>query len=257
MTHFQPKKYLVGNWKMNQTLNQVGDFFDFYKLNFPPQNHFERAEMWVAPQMIHWGFIQDILSQFHPDQSQPFKIKLGAQNSGPDKAGAYTGEISPFAIKEMGGHFVILGHSERRAHFWETHSLLHKKASWAMKEAGLKVIFCVGETLEQREKKLAFEVVKEQISEGLGSLVGDKNLLIAYEPVWAIGTGKVASPQEAQEMHQFIRNLVGDTPILYGGSVSPQNIKSLMEQKDIDGALVGGASLKGSDFLKMFQEINS
>ncbi|OPY12811.1 MAG: Bifunctional PGK [Syntrophus sp. PtaB.Bin001] len=188
-------------------------------------------------------------------------IRLGAQNLHEAKEGAYTGEVSAAMLCDAGCEYVIIGHSERRTLFGETDAVINKKIIAAC-GSGLKPIFCIGETLAERESGKTFEVLEKQLKEGLNSLdVNDiRHLVIAYEPVWAIGTGKTATPEQAQEAHAFIRSTVGricgadfaaERVILYGGSVNPGNISSLMLQSDINGALVGGASLNVDSFVKI------
>ncbi len=186
-------------------------------------------------------------------------IKLGAQNMFYEEKGAFTGEISPLMLKDLGCSYVILGHSERRHIFGETDELINKKVASAVKH-GLVPILCVGELLEERESGKTKNVVERQLLEGLKGLKEGDEFVIAYEPVWAIGTGKTATPEQAQEVHKFIRELLAENfgrekaervRILYGGSVKPENIKGLMEMPDIDGALVGGASLRAASFAKI------
>ncbi len=188
-------------------------------------------------------------------------IQLGAQNMHEQDSGAFTGEISAAMLKELGCKFVILGHSERRQYFHETNETVNKKTAAALK-AGITPIVCVGERLEEREANKAFQVIQDHVDNSLSNISSEdiKKVIIAYEPVWAIGTGKTASPAQAQEVHQFIRGLLKkkygpetseEIMILYGGSVKPGNTKELVTQKDIDGALVGGASLE----IKSFSEI--
>lgn len=188
-------------------------------------------------------------------------IQLGAQDVYWEEKGAYTGEISSSMLKNAGCNFVIIGHSERRKYFGETNQTVNKKLITAIK-SGLSPIVCIGETLEQREKEKTFEVVKEQLTNSLKGLSKEDMLktTIAYEPVWAIGTGRNATPQQAQEVHRFIRELITSlfdketaelVRIQYGGSVTPDNIRELIKEADIDGALVGGASLKIDSFAKI------
>ena len=190
-------------------------------------------------------------------------IKLGAQNLHQEENGAFTGEVSAKMLLSAGCEFVIIGHSERRAIFMESDDLINKKIQRAIKN-NLKPIFCVGELLEEREKNITEQVIKTQVLKGLENFtVGDlKNLIIAYEPVWAIGTGKTATPQQAEEVHLFIRKLIENhfskefaenLRILYGGSVKPDNSKDLLSQKNIDGALVGGACLNADSFLNIIK----
>jgi triosephosphate isomerase (TIM) len=188
-------------------------------------------------------------------------VKIGAQNLYWEEKGAFTGEIAPGMIKDLGCEYVIIGHSERRQYFGETDATVNKRIFAALK-AGLKPIICVGETLQERESEKTFSVIETQIKGGLKGLSVElmKDCVIAYEPVWAIGTGKTASKEQAQEVHAFIRKLLSDllgkdtagaTRILYGGSVKPDNVKELMSQPDIDGGLVGGASLEADSFAKI------
>ena len=195
----------------------------------------------------------------------PSKIILSSQNCASTENGAYTGEISAKMLSELGVKIVIIGHSERRNYFKEDSDILFQKIKIALKY-DMGIIFCVGESLEQREKKKNFEVIENQIKETLFKLNDDeiKKIIIAYEPVWAIGTGKTASPEEAQEMHEFIRKLIKDKfgekiseniSILYGGSCKPGNAKDIFEKKDVDGGLIGGASLKAQDFIKIIEAL--
>jgi triosephosphate isomerase len=237
------KKLLVANWKMNKNGKECLEFIDSFKAKFSNQR-----EAWIAPQSL---YVKLVINS---------GIPAGLQNCSEFISGAYTGEVSPHTFKEMDGHFVILGHSERRQYFQETSKSLNAKVKTALKE-GLKVIYCIGETLTERESNQTLAIVGDQIHQGLNDLseAHSENLVLAYEPVWAIGTGKTATPQQAQEVHAFIRaEMVKKFPdfgakvrILYGGSVKPDNVEELLAQKDIDGGLVGGASLKASDFLAL------
>ena len=185
-------------------------------------------------------------------------IGAGAQNAHWEEKGAFTGEISVGMLKEIGVRFVIVGHSERRQYFGETDATVNKR-TLAVQGAGLTPITCMGETLQEREANQTFKVLERQIKEGLKGIASPTSVVIAYEPVWAIGTGKTATPAQAQEAHDFIRKefakLYGDAAaqavrILYGGSVKPDNMASLMKETDIDGGLVGGASLDVDSFIK-------
>lgn len=193
------------------------------------------------------------------------RFALAAQNCHQEKQGAYTGEVAAPMIAAMGATHVILGHSERRAYNGETNALLASKLTAAL-AAGLKPIYCVGETLEEREADKTFDVIREQMKDGAFGLSAADfgQLVIAYEPVWAIGTGKTASPAQAQEVHAFIRSLIAEaygpavaeeTSILYGGSVKPSNARELFGQADIDGGLVGGASLVSRDFAEIIKAL--
>ena len=241
------KKLLVGNWKMNHNAKACFDFFEEFNKKFS-----NKCDAWIAPQSIHLNLVINL--------GKDSKVLAGVQNCSDKLSGAYTGEISPKNVKELGGHFVILGHSERREYFNETSKSLNAKVRTALRE-GLEVIYCVGETLAQREANQTLSLIEDQLHQGLNDLsdANATNLIIAYEPVWAIGTGKTATPAQAQEVHAFIRKVLiakfpafGDkTRILYGGSVKPDNVTELLGQKDIDGGLVGGASLKAKDFLAL------
>lgn len=227
-------KLLVANWKMNQNVKEIKDFLVVFN-----EKYSNKRQAWIAPQAIHLPL----------GMSLSTKVKWGAQNTATEDAGAFTGEISPKSLKDLGAHFTIIGHSERRTLFAETDQVLNKKTIKAI-DNGLKVIFCIGETLLERESNKTFDVIRTQLELGLKD-VKMSEVILAYEPVWAIGTGKTATPEQAQEVHAFIRSVVPGTPILYGGSVKPDNVEKLLGQKDIDGALVGGASLKAADFLAL------
>ncbi len=236
------EKYIVGNWKMNQSLEEIKNFFiDFSKIKMDLKCH-----AWIAPQFVHIPILKDLAYTTG-------NILVGAQNASHVDSGAFTGDVSAKTLSDLGCEFVILGHSERREFFKESDEIINKKIINAFKN-NLKVIFCVGETLAEREAKKTFEVIKGQVERGLVGLTSEcfKNLLIAYEPVWAIGTGKTATSDEAEEVHAYIRSLLphrkDETIILYGGSVKPDNIDGLLSKLNIDGALVGGASLKAGDF---------
>lgn len=194
------------------------------------------------------------------------KVSIGAQNAHQAESGAYTGEVSAKMIKSVGAEYVILGHSERRQYFGETNELLAKKTDTALRN-GLKPIFCIGETLDEREANKHFDVIKSQLAEGVFHLDAENFglLVIAYEPVWAIGTGKTATAEQAQEIHAFIRKEIAEkydqsvadsTTILYGGSCNPKNAPELFAQADIDGGLIGGASLKSRDFVDIVKVFN-
>lgn len=237
-------KYVVGNWKMNQNLEGIKTFFiGLDKLKFDL-----KCEAWIAPQFIHIPILKDLAFTLG-------KVKIGAQTCAENDNGAFTGEVSPSALADMGVEFVILGHSERRTIFHESNSTINLKIKKALAH-NLDVIFCVGETLAERESGQTFQVIKNQLSEGLKEIPFHSKLLIAYEPVWAIGTGKTATPDQAEEVHAFIRKEMqqlwgtsgSSTPILYGGSVKPANFAELLAKPNIDGGLVGGASLLVQDF---------
>lgn len=237
--------HIVGNWKMHQTLHQISDFFvEMTKMKMEL-----KCKAWIAPQAVHIPILKEMAFTTG-------SIQIGAQNCAEVDAGALTGEISPAALADLGVEFVIIGHSERRTIYGESDELLNKKVVNTLKH-DLKIIFCVGETLEERENNKTFEVLERQIRQGLANVPADKAhlVMIAYEPVWAIGTGKTASAEQAEEAHAFIRGQLPhnkeETIILYGGSVKPDNIDSLLRKPNIDGALVGGASLKAQDFRQL------
>jgi len=247
------KKVVAGNWKMNNDINSSINLINEIKKGLNQKNL--NVEVIICPPFTSLETANVLIK----DTS----IKLGAQNMYFETSGAFTGEISPLMLKSVGCEYVILGHSERRTIFHESNQLINKKIKSAVTN-GLKPIFCIGETLEEREKGETFNVVETQIREGLADLTEQelKNLIIAYEPVWAIGTGRNATPEQAEEVHKFIRELIAqiyskefaeNLIIQYGGSVKPENSKDLMSQPDIDGALVGGACLKADSFIKIIE----
>ena len=238
---------MVANWKMNKNGNEVMEFLHAFKPKYS-----QKRDAWIASQAL---YLKLIINE---------GVSAGLQNCSEHVSGAYTGEVSPRSFKEMGGTFVITGHSERRQYFNETSRSLNAKNRTVLAE-GLTAIYCVGETLAEREANLTLSLIADQIHQGLNdlSLANENNLVVAYEPVWAIGTGKTATPAQAQEVHAFIRQTLkakfpafGDkVRILYGGSVKPDNVEELLSQKDIDGGLVGGASLKPKDFLALCGDV--
>lgn len=243
--------HIVGNWKMNQTLEEISKFF----IEMSKMKMELKCKAWIAPQSLHIPILKEIAFTTG-------SIQVGAQNCCEHESGAYTGEISPLALADMGVEFVLIGHSERRTIYGEHNEVLNKKLLLALKH-GLKVIYCVGETLSERENSETFKVIETQLTVGLQNLPEElaANLMIAYEPVWAIGTGKTASAEQAEEVHAFIRGHLAlnaeQTIILYGGSVKPDNIDSLLDKDNIDGALVGGASLKAQDFRALCMSASS
>lgn len=240
------KPIIAGNWKMNKTVSEAKDLVnDILNLDLNKE-----VEAVLCTPAIDLYPIKELIKDTD--------IKLGAQNMYFEESGAFTGEISPIMLKDLGVEYVILGHSERREYFKECDELINKKVLSALKN-DLKPILCVGETLEERESGQEKNKVKGQIEKNLKSLeVNDfDNLVIAYEPIWAIGTGKTASSDDAEEMCAYIRELVGEifgsqaaekVRIQYGGSVKPENVKEIMSKGNIDGALVGGASLEAKSF---------
>jgi len=246
-------KIIAGNWKMFKTPAESIELITGLKnkLTFP----LGTTKVIVCPPFTSLATVQSLVV------GTP--IALGAQNMYLEDEGAFTGEIAPTMLLAVGCTFVILGHSERRQYFGETNEFINKKARKAI-ASGLVPIICVGETLEQREKNITDQIVTTQVKgvlKEIGSTEVEK-LIIAYEPVWAIGTGKTATPAQAQEVHLLIRKIIGQTyswasaekvVIQYGGSVKPENSRELLSQPDIDGALVGGACLKADSFVSIIE----
>ncbi|MEM8560597.1 MAG: triose-phosphate isomerase [Pseudomonadota bacterium] len=235
---------VVGNWKMHGTRDSVSSLLQAVLAELPANG----VEAAVCPSYVH---IEQAV-EFCAGSS----LAVGAQDCSHVAAGAYTGEVSAQMLSDSGCQWVILGHSERRQYHSESDNLVAAKLGAAI-AAGLKPILCVGESREQREQGEADSVVAAQLSGALAEQGNLTDLVVAYEPVWAIGTGLTATPEQAQEMHAFIRHRLADvevvdasaTRLLYGGSVKPDNARALFAQPDIDGALVGGAALKADDFL--------
>ena len=245
------QKIVAGNWKMNNDLNQGLELAEeILKLeNEIPAD----VNVILAPPFIHLADINR--------KVQNSKIKVSAQNCADEEKGAYTGEVSASMVRSTGSEYVIIGHSERRAYYNDTDEVILKKINLALKN-DLYPIVCCGEKLEQRESNQYFSVVQKQLENTIFKLSSEafSRVILAYEPVWAIGTGKTATPEEAEEMHNFIRKLIKDnfsedaaenTSILYGGSCKPSNSAELFKQTDIDGGLIGGASLKSKDFVEL------
>ena len=241
------KPVIAGNWKLFKTIGEAVALVNELK---PLVAKNQGVEVIVAPVFTALSRVGDALAGSN--------VKLAAQNCYWEEEGAFTGEVAPRLLKDAGCSHVIIGHSERRQYFGETDQTVNKKTKAAI-AAGLTAIVCVGEMLAERESDQTFSVIETQIQGGLTGLAVDdfNSIVIAYEPVWAIGTGKTASDAQAQEVHVFIRRLIArlfsqevadSTRILYGGSVKSDNVKGLMAQPDIDGALVGGASLKAESF---------
>jgi triosephosphate isomerase len=242
--------FIAGNWKMNKTVEESLDLVRQLKASL---SNIEEVEVAVAPPFTALYAVSQEL--------RGSSIRLAAQNLFHEEKGAFTGEVSPLMLKEIGCQYVIIGHSERRQFFGETDETVNRRIKAALSQ-NLKPIFCIGETKKEREEGKTFLVIKRQLEGGLKDIgeEGVKGIVIAYEPVWAIGTGKTATPEQAEEVHRFIRERltrlypreIGErTRIQYGGSVTPENIKGLMNQENIDGALVGGASLKSEIFSKI------
>jgi len=244
------KPMIAGNWKLHKTISEATSLVSEL---IPAVASNQNVEIVVAPVYTALAKVAEALAGSN--------IKLAAQNCYPEPQGAFTGEVSPLLLKDAGCEYVIIGHSERRQLFAETDGSVNSKAL-ALADSGLGTIFCIGETLEERESGKMFDVLRQQVTAGLKDLTTRQiqTVVVAYEPVWAIGTGKVATDEQAQEVHAFIRGLLAElydpqtaaaTRILYGGSVKPGNVDGLMTQPDVDGALVGGASLNADDFARI------
>ncbi|MCX7648078.1 MAG: triose-phosphate isomerase [Elusimicrobiales bacterium] len=244
------KPMIAGNWKMHLTRKEAGELASAIKKGLDPDL---KHEVLLAPSFTNLETVKNIIFDS--------KILLSAQNMCWEEKGAFTGEVSPLQLKDIGCDYVIIGHSERRKIFGETDETLNKKIKSALKN-NLKVIFCIGETLEERENNQTYRVLQTQIQNGLKEISKEdlSAIVIAYEPVWAIGTGKTATPDQAEDAHIFVRkeisrlydtNTSENIRILYGGSVKAENIDELMAKPNIDGALVGGESLKADKFLRV------
>lgn len=240
------RPFIAANWKMNKTISETREFI----LNFVPSvKDVTDVDIVIAPSFTSLPVAAEELRDTN--------IMLAAQDVFYEDRGAYTGEVSPLMLIDIGCKYVIIGHSERRQYFNETDDIVNRKIK-ATKKAGLRIIFCVGESLSERETGKTFDVLKREIESGLNG-IDTEGIVIAYEPIWAIGTGKTAAPEQAQEAHAYIRerlkgiygNKADEIRIIYGGSVTPDNIDSLMSCEDVDGALVGGASLKVESFLRI------
>jgi len=252
------KKIVAGNWKMNMDYNEGLSLFSEV-INMVKDEVTGSQQAVVCSPFIHLHSLAQMAKGYH-------KVAIGAQNAHQAESGAYTGETSAKMIHSVGAEYVILGHSERRQYFGETNELLARKTDTALKH-GLKPIFCIGETLTERESDQHFDIIKTQLTEGVFHLseAHFEHIVLAYEPVWAIGTGKTATAEQAQEIHAFIRieiaakygqEIAGNTTILYGGSCTPKNAPELFAQPDIDGGLIGGASLKSRDFVDIVKVFN-
>jgi len=240
-------KIVAGNWKMHKNAEETEDLLNDLIDKLPTD---KEVQIIVAPTFVNLASAVDHLEFTN--------IGVAAQNMHQAEGGAFTGEISADMLKSIGVNLVILGHSERRAYFHETDALLASKVNTALKH-DLAVIFCFGEELKDRQSGNHFNLVENQLKDGLFHLEEKawENIILAYEPVWAIGTGETASPEQAQEMHEFIRETIRskygsdvaeNVSILYGGSVKPDNAKEIFSKPDVDGGLIGGAALKADDF---------
>ena len=242
------KKIVAGNWKMNETLQEGIALAK--EINEALTADKPNCDVVICTPFIHPASVAPVLNQG--------VVALGAENCADKEKGAYTGEVSAAMVKSTGAQYVILGHSERRQYYGETAEILKEKVKMALAN-GLKIIFCCGETLEEREANKQNEVVKAELDGSVFNLTAEewKNIVLAYEPIWAIGTGKTATSEQAEEMLAYIRSIVAEkygnevaeeTTILYGGSCNPGNAAELFAKPNIDGGLIGGASLKCADF---------
>jgi triosephosphate isomerase len=244
------KPFMAANWKMNKVSSETREFIARF---FPEVKSVSDVDIVLAPPFTSLPHAAEMIRQTN--------IMLAAQDVFYEEKGAYTGEISPSMLTDVGCKFVIIGHSERRQYFNETDEIVNRKIKAAQK-GGLGIIFCLGESLEEREAGRTFNIIEREMNQGLDG-TNIENIVVAYEPIWAIGTGKTATPEQAQEVHAFIReklrikygNKSGDIRIIYGGSVTPENVDSLMACADLDGALVGGASLKVESFVRIVKFI--
>lgn len=243
---------IAGNWKMYKNINESIELVNLLKRSVVD---IDDVEIVVCPPFTNLSDVREVIMDTN--------IRLGAQDCYWEKEGAYTGEISCGMLKSAGCEYVIIGHSERRQYFGETNETVNKKAKAALKE-GLKPIICVGEKLSDRQAGKTFDVVKDHVVNSLAGLTKEdmQKVVIAYEPVWAIGTGVNATKEQAEEVHKYIRGLLKDmfgaetansVRIQYGGSVKPENIRELIAEEDVDGALVGGASLKADSFSQIIK----
>ncbi|MCH1547073.1 MAG: triose-phosphate isomerase [Flavobacteriaceae bacterium] len=248
------KKIIAGNWKMNNDLNETQNLLNnLISMSIPND-----VKIMIAPSYVNLKYSVDNLKSS--------EIEVISQNIHQSDKGAYTGEISASMLKSIGVNSTIIGHSERREYFKETHDILKLKVDNALKNS-MNIIFCFGEELKDRKNNNHFDIISKQISESLFHLDNKfwNNIVLAYEPVWAIGTGETASSEQVQEMHFYIREFVcnkydqllsDNLSILYGGSVKPTNAKEIFSMSDVDGGLIGGASLNAEDFFKIINSFN-
>tara|TARA_B110000003_G_scaffold146920_1_gene147917 strand:+ start:367 stop:1119 length:753 start_codon:yes stop_codon:yes gene_type:complete len=245
------RKIVAGNWKMNNDLNETINLINDLKINLEKSN----VKVMIAPS---FPFLKTAV-----DHVADCNIEVVAQNINENKSGAFTGEVSVDMLKSVGVKTTLVGHSERRAYYHEDDDLLYKKINMAL-ECHMDVIFCFGEELKDRKSNSHFDIVKSQLENTVMKLESNswKNIVLAYEPVWAIGTGETASAEQAQEIHQFVRNYISEkfnsevannVSILYGGSVKPSNAVEIFNKRDVDGGLIGGAALKANDFIEIIK----
>lgn len=254
------KKIVAGNWKMNKTQSEVVELTTALSLALKKHKLAENHEVIICPSLVYLSKVNDILTLLADK-----KIKVGSQNCHTENFGAYTGEVSAAMLKSLHIKYVLAGHSERRTYFGETNSIVKAKLDIALAQ-GLQVIFCCGESLTIREGNAHFDFIATQLKESVFHLTKEelKNVVIAYEPIWAIGTGVTASPEQAEEIHAHIRDLLANhydettaenMTILYGGSCKPTNAAQLFGQPNVDGGLIGGASLKADSFMGIIEHL--
>ncbi|MDD4271547.1 MAG: triose-phosphate isomerase [Patescibacteria group bacterium] len=251
-----PKKYIIANWKMNLNFAETLSLAKKFKEKF---SGFDKGEVAICPSTSALHEVGKIL--------KGGKIKLGAQNAFWEETGAYTGEVSPGMLAEIGCRYVILGHSERRKNLFENYEIINKKVRAVVKNEKLIPVICIGESFEERKTDRRDFILVEQLEQALSGVkvFGDQRIIIAYEPIWAIGTGTAIEPAEAEYAHKIIKLALNDIvgmrvvsknfSIIYGGSISSKNVKSFANLEDMNGLLVGGASLKADEFLKIAKEI--
>ena len=248
------KKIVAGNWKMNNGLSETTELINDLKQNLSDSD----VKVMIAPS---YPFLKTAV-----DQVGDGSIEVISQNINDNKSGAYTGEVSIDMLNSIGVNTTLIGHSERRAYYNEDDTLLLKKINLAL-ESDMDIIFCFGEELKDRKSNSYFDIVKAQLENTVMKLEPNswKNIVLAYEPVWAIGTGETASAEQAQEIHKFVRNCISEhfsseiadnVPILYGGSVKPSNAVEIFNKKDVDGGLIGGAALNAHDFVEIIKANN-
>jgi triosephosphate isomerase len=248
------KKIVAGNWKMNNGLSETIELINDLKQNLSDSG----VKVMIAPS---YPFLKTAV-----DQVGDGSIEVISQNINDNKSGAYTGEVSIDMLNSIGVNTTLIGHSERRAYYNEDDALLLKKINLAL-ESNMDIIFCFGEELKDRKSNSYFDIVKAQLENTVMKLEPNswKNIVLAYEPVWAIGTGETASAEQAQEIHKFVRNCISEhfsseiadnVPILYGGSVKPSNAVEIFNKKDVDGGLIGGAALNAHDFVEIIKANN-
>jgi triosephosphate isomerase len=248
------KKIVAGNWKMNNGLSETIELINDLNQNLSDSD----VKVMIAPS---YPFLKTAV-----DQVGDGSIEVISQNINDNKSGAYTGEVSIDMLNSIGVNTTLIGHSERRAYYYEDDALLLKKINLAL-ESNMDIIFCFGEELKDRKSNSYFDIVKAQLENTVMKLEPNswKNIVLAYEPVWAIGTGETASAEQAQEIHKFVRNCISEhfsseiadnVPILYGGSVKPSNAVEIFNKKDVDGGLIGGAALNAHDFVEIIKANN-